>query len=145
FRDSLAGVSVPQGRDLAGLSAITQDSGHLGTEPFHVLTDQHIGTQREGDRPFSVFPNGDARNLQECGLFLNAAGISYDQSAVALQGQEVQVANGIDNAHPPRVWLHAPISHARPRARVNGEENRYVPANLLECFNDSSKLFRLID
>ena len=101
-------------------------------EPARVLPDKAIRTRGQGDGSLGVFADGQTWNLHERRLFLDAARVRDDDRCVALKGEEVKVAQRIEEAHLAGARLQSKFGQALARPRVHGEENWQIPADLVE-------------
>ena len=73
--------SVPQIGGGAVLIACRENVVDQPLEQLDVAPDERAGPLADGDRPFGVFPQGQARNPQHGRFFLQPAGVGDDQRA----------------------------------------------------------------
>ena len=76
-------------------------------------SDDSVGAMGHGDRALGGRPERQARNPEDRGLFLDAAGIGQDQASATHEGDEVEVAERVQQVIPPLDRLPGP-DRAKP-------------------------------
>ena len=56
-----------------------------------------VPAQLQGFDPFRFVPQGNAGNFQPIGFFLHAAGVGKEKTGGFFQGDDVEIADGIDD------------------------------------------------
>src|SRR5438105_10258831 len=94
--DSLRRVTVPEGRSPVGTRRVRESPEGLVQDPTRVAADDAIGPVGDGHRPFGRVAKREARDPPDGGFFLKAARIGQHQSGATHEGDEIEVAEGID-------------------------------------------------
>src|SRR5882672_2649510 len=65
---------------------------------------QPVGTVQDRRRPFRVVSQCETGNAENCGLFLNSAGVGQHHGAAGLQAKKIVVAERFHDMDPTRGW-----------------------------------------
>src|SRR5436853_7814832 len=68
-------VAVPELGNMSGRRYAIQYREHFSLYDFGIAAGQSIGSFGHRDRPFGILAQGDTRNAQSRGLFLNSAAV----------------------------------------------------------------------
>jgi hypothetical protein len=94
--DAVAGVAVPERRDVAELDGSRKNLSNFALEFLKIVANQNVGAERYGDRPFSVLAKSEAWDPKVSSLFLYPAGIGNYEAGAFLQSEEFEVSNRIN-------------------------------------------------
>jgi len=91
--DAACGLAIPERRDAAGF-AIAGEIGFCRGDDFcRVSADEEIGALRNGDGALGIFAQGEARDAECGGFFLNAARVSEDQGGLTQETEKIEIAD----------------------------------------------------
>lgn len=145
--DALGGVSIPQFGDAPTLAAAGQDLGHAVADGLQVGADHRIGALLDGDRPFGVLAQRQARHAERGGLFLQAAGIGQHQRGAAHQADHLQVTLRRQHGHVfgPQQCAEAEALDVVARARVHREDQRQLRRHFGQHLEQRAQGGRIVD
>ena len=112
-------------------------------QAFRVPADQGVRALDHGDGAFRVVAERQAGDLQPGGLLLHAARVGDHHRRRPLQGQEVEVAQRIQQPQPG--GTPAPGLQAGAAPRVDGEHHREARRELGQHAEDTLEHFRVVD
>ncbi len=75
------------------------ESADGGDDAVTIRTGQDVPAGCDGFDPFCFVSQGDAGDPEPVGLFLHAAGIGEEEARGFFEGDDVEIADGIDEAH----------------------------------------------
>ena len=96
----------------------------FGAQRAAVLSDQDIRSHGHGDWALRIAPQGETGNIQISGFFLDAARVRYYRGGAALQRQEFNVRQGLEQIQ--FADINAEVGDALARTRMH-RENELSP------------------
>lgn len=123
-----ASPAVPQRRP-SSRRWVGQHPAALGHDPARIATDDDVGAFGDRDGPLGRLSQRQARHAEHRRLLLHTAGVGEHHPGARLQGEEVEVPGGLDQADPRR---HAVGGHPLSGAGMDGEHQRQLGGELAQ-------------
>src|SRR6266566_4984014 len=123
-RNAFTGMSIPQWRHAAFLAPPIENIQCLGSQLFHIVTDQYVSSDLDSDWSFRVGARCQAWNAQVGSLLLDTAGVGDDHRGTTLQGEEFQVGNRIGHADP--IGFQTKLPDGLTCTRVQRKDHRQI-------------------
>src|SRR6266849_2095155 len=116
FHYPFGGMSIPEWRRLARLAVSSEDLLCSSHDFGGVCSHEYICALGDSDRTLSVLTQGQARNAEGRGFFLDAPGVGQSQSSLAEQAQKIEISQWLNEAElrvVPDAALAEPLLSAR--------------------------------
>src|SRR5229473_327718 len=92
--DSLGRVAVPEWGDAAGFAPAREGVAGGGDDLGRIGANQQVCAFGDGDGALGVLTQGEARDAESGGFFLDAAGIGQDELRFAQKTEKIEIADG---------------------------------------------------
>jgi len=87
-------MAVPKRGNAACFAPARKGITGGGDNLARIRTNEQIGTLGDGDGALRIFPQGEARDAECGGFFLDAARVGEDQLCFAQETEKIEVADG---------------------------------------------------
>jgi len=84
-------VTVPKRRNGSLLRLAGEDSGEFGAQFIWIASDENVRSEGDRNRALRVLAERQARNAEVGGLFLDAAGVGYDDGCALLHAKKFEI------------------------------------------------------
>lgn len=146
--DPLGSVAIPKGRERGGGEGALEDRLISRQDAVGLGADELIGADLASDGSFGVFSDGDARDLEEGGFFLDAARIREDDFGMRHQMQKAEIVERIEQAnlgHALEPLTEGAVLKVVSGAGVHGKQQGEVLLDLFESIEDARKDGGIVD
>jgi hypothetical protein len=137
-------MPIPEWRSPALLALSSEDLLRCRDDFGGICSYEFICALGDRDRALGVLPQGQARNAQGGGFFLDATGVGQSQCSFAEQAEKIEIAKWLNEAQL-RMMFDAVLTKPLLSARMHGENDGHVLGNRIDRAKEPGELFHGID
>src|SRR6266849_2390114 len=124
-------MPIPEWRSSATLAISAENLLCCRHDFGGVCSYEYICALGDSDRALGVLTQGQARDAEGRGFFLDAPGVGQSQGSLAEQAEKIEIAQWLNEAES-RVAFDAVLAEPLLSARMHGEHYGHLLGNLID-------------